>query len=357
MEIKNHFKKLLMMFVLLVISSFFLKPNLVFAESLSFQVTPEMPVAQRQNVAGYFDLIAAPNTTTNLKMQIKNVTAKSIDLQVTPVSLQTSNAGQLDYSLKQKSDATLVYDLAKLVNGQRKITVPAKSTITYAVQLTMPSQDYDGIIAGGLLFQDESKKIAKTESNFSIVNQLQYALPIVVRNENKTWQPRLTLGQPKIAQINSQNKLQIKVNNPSGTFVNQLRIEMAATNLATKKNYQQTSDQMQMAPNSHFEFQHALPNNLPAGTYQVKTRAYYVMDEQGKYQAQNGKTYRYRQLNTKKITITAAKSRQLKQKIRHSRTGSRTWIIYLIAGLVILLVLLVIGLSTYIIYQKRRQRK
>ncbi len=342
---------------LLLIGSFFFKPTVIQASGLAFQVVPITPANQRPQAKGYFDFIASAGSETILKIKLKNVTNKSVQVNINPASMQTSNNGVLDYSMSQKKDQTLAYDVAKLIKGDKSIVIPANSSVIYTAKLEMPAQKYNGIIAGGLVLTSPSAPVKTQKGQIGITNRFSYAVPVIARNENKTWLPMLQLTTSKILQVDYRNQLQIRVNNPSPTFVNQLRIEQVATNLATKKVYRKTTSNLQMAPNSHFYYRLALPEKVPAGTYQVKTTAYYVKNQQGDYLAGNQQHYQYRQQATNQVVLTKQQARKLNREITKAKSGGYRWLIYAIIAGVTLLILIIIGLLIYIWHSKKRHPK
>lgn len=357
MDKENQLKKLLMALLLLLIGSFFFRPQTIQAAGLPFQVMPVLPSNQREPDEAYFDIIAPANSQTKLQLKVKNITTQPVKIRVKFVTLQTNNNGQLDYNMKQTRDHTLTYDANQLISGDQQLTLPANSTTIYEAQLRMPASNYDGIIAGGLVLEPITAAAKVKKGQIGITNRFSYAVPVIARNEDKTWLPKLQLASSKLVQIDYHNQLKTRLNNPSVTFVNQLRVEQVVTNLNTKKVYRKSTSKMQMAPNSHFDYRLTLPEKIPTGTYQVVTTAYYVKAKRAGYLAGNQQRYQYRQKSVNQVVVTKQQSRKLNQQITQSKTGGYHWVIYAVVGAIIALLLIIIGLLIYIVHNRKQQTK
>lgn len=226
-------------------------PMKVQADSLPFSVSPIQSKAQRDPKESYYDVIVAAGKTMPIQAKLVNSTNKPVKVNVKVTAAQTNDGGTLDYTLGQKRDATLKHDLADALRGPKTVTLPAKGTLTYTATLHMPA--VDGLMVGALTFSpaNQPSSTAKT-GRMTIVNKFQYQIVVVTRNTNRTWQPKLQLQKVQIRQDQYRNSIAIPVHNPSGTFLNQLRIEASAENTSTGKHYKRTQKDMQMAPNSHF---------------------------------------------------------------------------------------------------------
>ncbi|MFD1393937.1 WxL protein peptidoglycan domain-containing protein [Lacticaseibacillus jixianensis] len=328
-------------------------PMKVQADGLPFSVSPVQSKLQRDPKESYYDVVVGAGKSTPLQTKLVNSTNKPVKVNVTVTAAQTNDNGAVDYSLSQKRDATLRHDLADALQGPKTVTLPAKATVTYTATLHMPA--VDGLMVGALTFSPADQGGTKTkQGQLSIVNKFQYQIAVITRNTNRTWQPKLRLQQAQIRQDQYRNTIAVPVHNPSGTFLNQLRIEASATNQASGKHYQRTQKDMQMAPNSHFYYRLALPQNAQAGKYEVTTKAYYVKDPSGKYVAADGTHYQYARTQKSAATLTAAKARQLNRKIQQAKGGT-PWFVYAIFGVIGVLVLIIIALVVVLVKKRHKQ--
>lgn len=328
-------------------------PVKVQAASLPFSVAPIQPQAQRDLSESYYDLVVAAGHTTGLQAKLVNRTDKPVTVNVKVTVAQTSDNGAVNYNLAQKPDATLKHRLTAALKGPKTVTLPAKGTVTYTATLHMP--DVDELMAGALTFSPAAEAGAKTKSGqLSITNKFQYQIAVITRNTNRTWQPKLQIRPAQIRQDQYKNSIAIPLHNPSGTFLNQLRVEASAKNAAGKKHYRRTQTDMQMAPNSHFYYRLGLPQNAAPGDYKVKTKAYYVKKANGKYVASDGTHYQYRLLKSSSVTLTADRARQLNRTLQETKGGT-PWFVYAVISLIVLLVLVIVVLVIMLL--KKRQNK
>lgn len=339
----------MMMAMLLVI------PVKVHAASSGFSVQPVTSKLQRDKSEPYFDVIVKPSQSTNLNVKLVNHTKKAIQVKVAIHPAQTNNNGIVDYNGLQKKDNTLRYDLSQYLKGPKKVTVPANSQQTYSAKLTMPKNQLPGLMAGGLTFSPVNYTTStKKSSKLSIVNRFSYGIAVITRNKNRTWQPQLKIGQATVTQQQAKNAISVPMHNVKATYLNQLKVNVTATNKRTHKVYKRTADAMQMAPNSHFAYQVKLPNNVAAGRYLVNTTTYYVKDQTGQYTDSTGTHYKYKLTSASDVVVTAKQSKDLQQRAKQARGGT-PWFVYAIIALVVVLLIIIGTLVTLLI--KKRSKK
>lgn len=330
-------------------------PVTVHAASSGFSVQPITSKAQRDKSESYFDVIVKPNQSTDLKVKLVNRTKQAIQVKVAVHSGETNDNGMVDYSGLQKKDNTLRYDLSQYLKGPKKVTVPANSQQIYTAKLTMPENQLPGLMAGGFTFSPMNYSTAtKKSAKLSITNRFSYGIAVVTRNQDRTWQPQLKIGQATVTQQQAKNAIAVPMHNVKATFLNQLKVNVTATNKRTHKVYKRAADAMQMAPNSHFTYQVKLPNNVAAGRYLVSTTAYYVKDQTGQYTDSTGTHYKYKLTSASDVVVTAKQSKDLQQRAKQARGGT-PWFIYAIIALVVVLLIIIGTLVTLLI--KKRSKK
>ncbi|WP_261805982.1 DUF916 domain-containing protein [Lapidilactobacillus luobeiensis] len=330
-------------------------PTKVQAAGLPFSVSPQLPSEQREKTSSYFDVIVGTGQQTRLVVQLKNETDQTVKVKASVATAQTNDSGQVAYGIKQKTDTTLKYQLPDLVKGPATVTLPANETVAYTATLTMPTQHFAGLVAGAFIFSPVTAQTTEAQKGLAIKNEFRYAITVIARDVDQVWLPQLKLGAAQIRQDESQNTIAVPLNNVSATFLNQLHVETKAVNTTTGKKYQRTVSKMQMAPNSHFYYRLKLPTDPDAGKYRVETKAYYVRDSQGHYQATDGQRYRYQETSSNTVTLTQARKRQLQSKIKQAQGGT-PWFVYAIGigfGVLILIILILV----IILLRLRRKKR
>lgn len=330
-------------------------PVKVKAAGLPFSVAPQTPSTQRIKSEGYFDVVVGAGKSTPLQVNLQNHAAHAIKVNVAINVAQTNDNGQVDYTLPQKKDATLTTDFSSLVKGKKQIQIPAKSTYHYVARLTMPTHALTGVVAGGLVFTPATTH-QNTGSGLTIHNRYTYSIAVVARQQNKTWAPKLTIAPVTVQQQAARVTLAVPLHNVASTYLNQLRVESQATNLTTGKVVKRTVSDRQMAPNSHFYYQLALPKKVVAGKYQVTTHAYYVKDQQGTYAASDGQHYRYQQQRTSQVKISQKQADRMNQRTKE-RQGGTPWFVYAVIIGFVVLVLIIAGLIFLLVHRKRSERE
>ena len=344
--------KILLPFAAFALALAFLFPMKVQAASLPFSVTPVVSHLQRDKSESYYDVIVKPGTSTKLQAKLVNNTNKAITVNAKVATAQTNDSGMVDYTDRKTVDSTLKTKLTAILTGAKKVTIPAKGTVTYTATLAMPANHGAGITAGALIFSPQTTSKTKSSANFAVKNQYQYSIAVVTRSVDSTWLPQLAVGKTKITQSEYKNVIALPLHNTSATFLNQLRVEAKATNETTGKQYKRTVANMQMAPNSHFDYMLQLPKTADAGTYKVTAVAYYVQDTNGAYRAADGTRYQYRKRLKQTVVLTKKQAKQMNKTLQATK-GGLPWFVYAVIGVIAVLVITVVGLVVFIIRRKK----
>ena len=110
----------------------------------------------------------------------------------------------------------------------------------------------------------------------AIKNEYSYVVALLMRQTTENGSPDLKLQRVIPNQRNARNVIQGNLQNPNGTYLNQL----ATKTIITKKGssealYTDEQSDMQMAPNSNFNLSVPLKGDrLKAGKYTMKIEAY-----------------------------------------------------------------------------------
>lgn len=331
------------------------------AAGFGLGVEPELPSQQRDGTSAYFDVLAQPGGHVALKVHLANQTSKSMKVNAEVVPAQTGDSGNVTYQEGILKPSLLVNNIADYVtNAHETLTIPAKSTVTYSTTLTMPAQAFEGLMAGGITFEQVDEQSAEGSSSDSvgmgITSKYRYVVAVLARNQAALPLPSLSVGGASVRQVNYKNQVAFLMKNTTPTYLNMLEVKAAATLKGSNDTqYTRTSSSMQMAPNSSFYYSVTLPDNVKAGTYDVSMTAYYVNDANGKYEGANGEKYRFKKTYNGTVVVIAKKSDELTKKIntiRDTNTGI-SWIVWLAIG--IFLLLLVLLTIAYLFYRRKKQ--
>ena len=329
--------------LLLIMLSFLYSPILVSAEeNLSFYVTPEFPDSQVEGSGRYFDLNSEPGSTEELTLKIQNANDQAKTIEITAHTAFTNVQGVVEYGKDaEKADPTLPYSLADLIEPPTPIELAGNETKTVKVTLNMPKEAFSGFLAGGLRIAEVSENPQETETSgegVAIKNEFVYVVGVVASNDRSAVKPDLDLLDVFADQLNYRNVISANLQNFTPTFVNHLEVE--ATVQKEGENdilYRAKQEQMQMAPNSNFNFPISLEGDrFRSGEYLLKMTAR-SGEEEWQWE--------------RKFTIEADEARALNQQDVTIDTSINWW---LVAAVILILFLLLI--IVWLLIKKQRAK-
>lgn len=319
-------------------------PSIVQAEeTLSFYVTPEFPESQIEGSTSYFDLNLAAGETETLALKLQNASSEPIQVQVTPHTAYTNVHGVVEYGKDaQEPDNSLMYSLDELIDPSGVIELAGNETKTITVPLHMPEELFEGFLAGGLRItevKEEQEETTSNEEGVAIKNEFAYVVGVVVSNSRNAVKPDLELVDVFADQLNYRNVISAKIQNFIPTFVNRLAIDATIQRVGEEEVLYEASDEMmQMAPNSHFDFQISLEGDrFVAGDYLLKMTAT-SGEEEWSWE--------------REFTIEAETARSFNRADVTIDTNTNWWMIGAIS-----LVILLIAVILYLIIKQRKQAK
>ncbi|WP_429968870.1 DUF916 and DUF3324 domain-containing protein [Enterococcus sp. DIV0765a] len=248
-------------FFLVLISLLLSFPMNGFAEegTLNFYVTPEFPESQVEGSGSYFDLNIAPGATETLTLTLQNAIDEPVKVAITPHTAYTNVNGVVEYGKDaEEVDPSLVHSLDELIEVPETIELASNETRTVSLTLKMPEESFEGFLAGGLRLsevKEEAEEETSEEEGLAIKNEFSYVVGVIVSNSRDTVQPDLALLDVFPDQLNYRNVISATLQNFTSTFVNRLEVEASVKRKGEDEVlYEASKEQMQMAPNSHFNF-------------------------------------------------------------------------------------------------------
>lgn len=339
--------------VLAVLSTYFVfQSEIVYGSELNFSVTPVQSEYQIDKNKTYFDLLLKQGQKTDLKVILANDTDKEIKVNVDIYRATTNSNGVVEYGKNNsEKDSSLQYDISDYVTYEKKVVIPAKSSLDYIFSINMPKDKFEGLIAGGITFQEEKPKDdkeGKKEQGLALKNEFSYVLGLLMRQQKDNGEPDLKLLSVKATQINARNAIDYCLQNPSFAYINSLATKADVYKEGEDKPlYSEEKKYMQAAPNSHFSLSVPLKGKkLEPGNYEIKVAAYAVLANDGNYefgknQEDKPELYKYHWSFTKKFKINREKAKELNETDVTIPHQDNT-LIYVIIGLLILILVLLI---------------
>ena len=348
-------KKYSVLSLILVTLSIFFPLRAAQASEFSFIVDPILPESQRKGQLGYYDILLEPGGTQKLEVDLSNATDKEVKINVGMTSAKTNDNGVVEYSPNDLPlHASQEHDLEKLVDYKKVVTLAPKSKERYSFTVKMPQEEFPGIIAGGISFQevDSDEKEKKDSEGMAIKNKFNFAVAVLMRqSEGISGTGELTLQKAEANQRNVRNVIRGYFSNDKPFYINNLAIDAAIYKEKDgKKVYSEKTENMQMAPNSGFWYNIPLQGEeLEAGEYLYKGTAYGIKDKNGEFtfgKDNEGKPQNYQQKweFEKKFTITqkAAQTYNKKDVDVLDAAPNYTWLYYLLGAIILLLILTIL---------------
>lgn len=322
------------------------------ASEFNFAVNPVIPENQLDKELTYFDLKMDKGAKQTLNVQLRNDTDKDITVEASINSATTNLNGVVEYGTnKIKPDKSLKYNLEDYSKIDSEITLAKHTEKEVPIIVNMPKESFDGVMAGGVTFKektDDSKgNSADKDKGLSIKNEYSYVVALLLRQNTTDVQPDLKLKTIEPDQVNARNVINIGLQNPKATYLNQLNVDASIYKKGSNDAlYKSQKDGMQMAPNSHFSYPVALNGEkLQAGKYVMKMTAYGNKDASGKFKVKDstGKdaSYTYRWHFEKEFEVQSDVADKLNEK-DVSIEKDNHWIYWLIGILILLLLLLLL---------------
>ncbi len=334
-------RKQLLTVLIIALTIPFLHLTTVSASELNFAVEPLIPENQRDKTKTYFDLLVKPDSEQTIEINLRNDTENEVIVEPKVHSATTNLNGVVEYGpVETKRDSTLKHDLNEVVSVEKEVKIPAQSSVKLPLTITVPKEEFNGILAGGITLQEkETKNNDNTETKgLSIQNQYAYVVALVLNENNTQVKPELKLNKVFPDQVNARNVINANLQNSTPNYLNQLNVVAKITQKGkTTALYETTKKAMQMAPNSNFDFPISLAGEkLEAGEYTLELTATTKADRWHWKKNFTIKADEAKKLNAKDVTIKK----------------DYTWLYIMIGiGLIVLSILIVI------LILKRKRKK
>lgn len=340
---KINLKKIVCLF-LLFYGCFFIS-TMVKADddTLHFYVTPEFPESQVEDEKSYFNLNSQPGATEKLGIKLQNASTEPVVIQITPHTAFTNVSGTVEYAKdSEEKDSTLRYSLAELIETPEPITLEGNETKTVDVLLRLPDEKFEGVLAGGLRISEvntEDEKAPSNEEGVAVKNEFAYVIGVLATNERNVIQPQLDLSDVFANQLNYRNVISATLQNSEPTFVNGLEVAASVRKDGEDEVlYEANQKEMQMAPNSHFDFPISLEGDrFQPGDYILNMKARSNEDE-----------WEW----TQKFTIDGTEARELNKEDVTIDSSINWWAVVAITVIIVLAITVI-----WLAYKRRTEMK
>ncbi|MBO0468674.1 DUF916 and DUF3324 domain-containing protein [Enterococcus plantarum] len=236
----------------------------------SYQVI--QPENQLNKDVGYYDLLMKQGQKQKVELILYNTTKKAFDVSTKLSGAKTNGNGIVEYAPNDlKEDGSLKYKFTDIVKTSDRVTVPAEGNKTVIVDITMPEDSVEGLIAGGIQLQliEEGQNTEKE----IIQNKFAYLIGFLLSESDTTAiKPNLKFNEVYSKVSDGQHTLFLNYSNTRPIFVENMDVAVKVfKNNLNKELFEIKKSELRMAPNSMIDFPISLDDKkLVKGEYKVQ---------------------------------------------------------------------------------------
>ena len=329
-------------YLILLLIGLCLHPLEVTADNqAAFSVNAEQSPYQVDKQQTYFDLKAPVNQKTDLVIHVTNNSDKNLDIKGEIAQATTNINGVVEYSkTTNKLTKNVPFDITKIAQFEKaKQTIAPHQTADFIIHVTTPTDDYAGLVAGGISFHDVTKDDEDDKNSGMFKNKFAYAIALLLHGKKEIQANNLTLTKAKAGQANGWNVVYATIENLSSNYLGGVKIKAKVVDQNQKEVLNVKKENLQISPDSIFQ--------LPI-YYNGKTM------KAGKYQVQLKITSKGKTWNLKKdFTITAKKATDL-NKTDISPKPKPDYTKWLVIGLSVIVIILILVIVLLLKNKKER---
>ena len=328
-------------------------------DELTFDVAPVIEEGMENQ--HYFDVQMKPGETRKIKVRIRNLTAEKQDIEIDRAVGWTNNQGSAIYMNPEQGkvpeEKSLKHKFTNISKCEGLITLEPNETRIFETEVSMPNEEMNGVIAGGLRFR-ETKMQGEDDIKQGGINALsryQYVLAVILRQNRNYVQPNVNINSVKVT---DDKKVSANLQNDTTGYVNQMGIKATITNASGKKVANLNTTGMQFVANSNFDLSFGEIKDLKAGKYKLEMDVYGNEDKDGKFKdikiGEYTTSYKFHKHLTKDFTVTASQMKKIakvdKEQVETTKPN------YLPIILTVAALLISIAVFVYLVIQNRRRK-
>ncbi|ALS00767.1 cell surface protein [Enterococcus silesiacus] len=315
--------------------------------TMNFSVTAVIPENQIDKTKTYFDLKMKPGQVQELEVLMNNPLDKEVTVENYANTAITNDNGIVDYSNSDPTlDKTLKAPFSIISEVEKESTIPAKSSKTLKVKVTMPDEELDGVILGGLHFTEKEDKTKENKDNsgVQIKNRFAFAIGVLIRENDNVIKPDLLLGKIQPSQVNYRNVLKANIQNTQPVIIQKLEVDARVTKKGSKETlFEQKKPGIRMAPNSNFNFGTSWENEeFKAGKYTLHMNV-----------SNGSEKWKW----SKDFEISQKDAKKLNEQAVELKVDPTNWYIFGGVAAAVLLMIITFAFSQYISKKKQQKRK
>lgn len=247
-------KRLLYTTVCLLVCMVLPIPTFAAGNSAGFAVSAVPPANQTDKNTSHFDLLVQPGQSQELVVHIENNEAEEIVLTIETIAASTDRNGNILYSAPGIYDSSMRFPFSTLaVPAQKEIIIPANGTVDAVIALTMPDEEFDGIVLGAIrvLRQPDMEETQGT----GIVNQYSYVIGVRLTELTETIEPCFALGNVHADLVNHKAAIIAEIRNTEAAIAKEVSVHAQIYSWDSDiPMIEKAQEKISIAPNSVFPF-------------------------------------------------------------------------------------------------------
>lgn len=309
--------------------------------SNNFSVSPLNPVTG-QPQSTYYDLTVKPNEEKDIKVRIFNSSNSEIKVNVNANDASTNSNGVISYTGEEEKDSSLTIPFSTVASLEKsQVTIPKNSSTDVTIHLKIPNQEFSGIILGGIRVTGAPNQ-TKTKETPAVRANVAYSVAVVLKENQQLVDPSIHLLGVKKETRDYRNYISAELQNSAPRLVKKFETQASVYRKGSSQVlYQAKKSEMEVAPNSKFNFGISLENHsFKPGTYTMKVSG-----------NADGKKYSF--VKDFKITSKEAKTYN-ENSVYTDDSNSSSLILIILISVISFLSLLLLG---YLILSHKKVRK
>lgn len=218
-------------------------------------VYPENQIAQN----GIFNLKVTPGQKETIKLKIANLSKEDQKVTIQPTTSYTADSGVLSIDRVKAPKTTTApvkfRNIVRKADHKKTVTIPANEIVEVPFTFTTPKKPFEGVVVGGLLVKSATEENPLTHKGVSVKNKFAYTMSVVLKEEDKTSEPDLKLGEIKAGRVGTDIKVKSVYKNIKPAIISDMTVNATITTKDDGKVMGKTTETgLSMAPNSSFKF-------------------------------------------------------------------------------------------------------
>lgn len=228
----------------------------------------EKPENQIDKNTSYFDLRMKPGQQQTVHIEFTNTSDEDYVFTIELNGAKTNQNGVIEYGpTTLENDASLKHAFEDIVTGAKELKVPAGETVPLKLDISMPEDEFDGVIAGGIWFQVQTEDDPEATG---VTHKTAYVVGMLLSEKDAAVEADLQLNDVYAQLNNYRGAIYVDFSNVNAAFLGSITVDtsIAAKDKPDEILYESKTSGMEMAPNSFMTYPISL-NGDPyrAGSY------------------------------------------------------------------------------------------